>query len=233
MKNEFMGVLEENKRGVKMGKTKHIKQDHCRVSLSGIFDAHRCKIEKTLFYKRQGRGRSPITTFGDDGLCFYGQQTARVEDAEINSAITSFDERQLVRGFTLIELLVVVLIIGILAAVALPQYQRAVLKSRATEAILTLQKIHQAQTAYYLANGQITTDLSKLDIEIKEGFYTYLCREGGSCYAYSKDEKTANFEQTFTGDFLCRGSAEKCKPFSSQLVSSSGSGNPSWVMDLN
>ncbi len=57
-----------------------------------------------------------------------------------------------VGGFTLIELLVVVLIIGILSAVALPQYQKTVLKSRTAEAWANLSALHKAATAYCLEN---------------------------------------------------------------------------------
>ena len=56
------------------------------------------------------------------------------------------------KGFTLIELLVVVLIIGILASVALPQYQKAVLKSRMSEAWVNLKNLNMAATAYCLEN---------------------------------------------------------------------------------
>ncbi|MBR2864782.1 MAG: type II secretion system protein [Elusimicrobiaceae bacterium] len=72
-------------------------------------------------------------------------------------------------GFTLIELLVVVLIIGILSAVALPQYNRAVLKSRATQGFITLRALETAQKEYKLANGEYTTDLNNLSIQISHG----------------------------------------------------------------
>ena len=67
-------------------------------------------------------------------------------------------------GFTLIGLLVVVLIIGILAAVALPQYERAVLKSRMMKLLPVTKDIKNAEELYYLANGKYTENFNDLDI---------------------------------------------------------------------
>ena len=73
------------------------------------------------------------------------------------------------QAFTLIELLLVVLIIGILAAVALPQYQVAVAKARMATALPVLKSMLDAQQIYFQANGEYSINFEELDIDLPAG----------------------------------------------------------------
>ena len=70
-------------------------------------------------------------------------------------------------AFTLIELLVVVLIIGILAAIAVPKYQKAVRRARAAEAVVCVKRIVQAEQEYFMANGRYTGNIEELNLDYK------------------------------------------------------------------
>ena len=73
------------------------------------------------------------------------------------------------RAFTPIELLVVVLIIGILAAIALPQYKLAVAKTRYVQAMTLSDSFWQAAQRYHLENGTWPENIDQLDIEMPGG----------------------------------------------------------------
>ena len=79
-------------------------------------------------------------------------------------------------GFTLIELLVVVLIIGILAAMALPQYFKAVERSRMAEAVTLVDSIVKAQRRKFMQTNRYAESFEGLDVSPKgargEMYYT-------------------------------------------------------------
>ncbi|WP_432634113.1 type IV pilin protein [Candidatus Avelusimicrobium sp.] len=96
-----------------------------------------------------------------------GRKTLR-DDGLTTSVRTPNTFRTATAGFTLIELLVVVLIIGILAAVAVPQYEKVVEKTRAMEAVGLVRSVRHAQELYYMQNSRYASSLDSLTLSFPQ-----------------------------------------------------------------
>ena len=132
------------------------------------------------------------------------------------------------QAFTLIELLVVVLIIGILAAVAVPQYQKSAEKSRVMQIITFGKNIIDAQQAFYLENNRYATSLDELSIDIpgktsengskKIGLFSLRasCTTGPNCVFYS--QRLVNHDNTNSYyQIYCDGSCAETHVLNCQL----------------
>jgi prepilin-type N-terminal cleavage/methylation domain-containing protein len=113
------------------------------------------------------------------------------------------------RGFTLIELLIAVLIIGILAAIALPKYQVAVAKARATEAFVNLKAIKYSAERYYLAHGNYPTSINDLDVDISGIISQKTFSNNGSIGLISSIDGCVTTKNNFS---ICINSSNPARP---------------------
>lgn len=94
-------------------------------------------------------------------------------------------------GFTLIELMIVVAIIGILAAIAIPNFMNYQCKAKQSEAKNTLGALRTSQEAYFAENSEYANTTALLGFETK-GTSLYTIAVSGNSTEFSASARTAN-----------------------------------------